>query len=288
MGKVRVAMVDVSGGNALYHYLNDRLGTPEILTDASGTVAWEAWHEPFGEAHIHPSSSVVNNIRFPGQYYDSETGFHYNYHRYHDPKSGRYITPDPIGLAGGINLYPYVDGNPVNSDDPLGLYESYWFLQWVPGQNLFDLGMTSLEDNSYGLAGLYFAGMVGEQVLWALTFGQSMAVQGGAACELNVASITPKNLPLPKVTDPKLKNLVDDLYKGARSPNRIGTGSTADAVRSELATGVPTHGYFHSQKAQQYSRALEKWMSRNPNASDHDKIVARKLLQDLQKALRGD
>jgi RHS repeat-associated protein len=120
MGKVRVAMVDVAGGNALYHFLNDRLGTPEILTDASGTVAWEAWYEPFGEAHIHPSSSVVNNIRLPGQYYDSETGFHYNYHRYYDPTMGRYLSADPIGLAGGMNLYPYVQGNAVNGIDPLG------------------------------------------------------------------------------------------------------------------------------------------------------------------------
>jgi RHS repeat-associated protein len=121
MGKIRVAMVDVTGGNALYHYLNDRLGTPEILTDATGIVAWEAWYEPFGEAHIHPSSSVVNNIRLPGQYYDQETGFHYNYHRYYDPKTGRYLTPDPTGLDGGIDLYTYVDCNPINSIDQEGL-----------------------------------------------------------------------------------------------------------------------------------------------------------------------
>jgi RHS repeat-associated protein len=122
MGKVRVAMVDVAGGNALYHYLNDRLGTPEILTDATGTVAWEAWYEPFGEAHIHPSSSVVNNIRLPGQYYDSETGLHYNYFRYYDPRTGRYLTPDPIGLRGGANLYLYASVNPTNMLDPLGLF----------------------------------------------------------------------------------------------------------------------------------------------------------------------
>jgi RHS repeat-associated protein len=123
MGKVRIAMVDVAGGNALYHYLNDRLGTPEILTDASGVVRWEAWYEPFGEAHIHPSSNVVNNIRLPGQYFDSETGFHYNYHRYYDPKTGRYLTPDPIGLEGGINLFAYVGNDAVNRIDPLGLAE---------------------------------------------------------------------------------------------------------------------------------------------------------------------
>jgi RHS repeat-associated protein len=107
--------------------LNDRLGTPEILTDASGTVAWEAWYEPFGEAHVHPSSSVVNNIRLPGQYYDQESGLHYNYHRYYDARTGSYLTPDPIGQTGGINLYMYVGGNAINTIDPFGLYDLWDF-----------------------------------------------------------------------------------------------------------------------------------------------------------------
>jgi len=122
MGKVRVAMVDVAGGNTVYHYLNGRLGEPEILTDAGGTVVWEAWQEPFGEAHIHPSSSVVNNHRLPGQYCDEETGLHYNYHRYYDPSTGRYITPDPIGQNGGSNLYVYVENNPISLVDPTGQF----------------------------------------------------------------------------------------------------------------------------------------------------------------------
>lgn len=123
MGKVRIAMVEFGAeGETVYHYLNDRLGSPEILTDANGTVVWEAWYEPFGEAHIHPSSSVVNNHRLPGQYFDHETGLHYNYHRYYDPKTGRYLTPDPIGQQGGINLFAYSLCNPVHTTDPFGLW----------------------------------------------------------------------------------------------------------------------------------------------------------------------
>ena len=57
-----------------------------------------------------------------GQYYDGETGLHYNYHRYFDPRTGRYLTPDPIGLDGGINLYTYVENDPVNWVDPYGLF----------------------------------------------------------------------------------------------------------------------------------------------------------------------
>lgn len=70
---------------------------------------------------LHPPFALKNNLTFPGQYFDIETGLHYNWHRYYDPQTGRYITADPIGLAGGLNLFLYAGGNPVNAVDPMGL-----------------------------------------------------------------------------------------------------------------------------------------------------------------------
>ena len=104
----------------LYYYLNDHLGTPQQLVSATGTVVWQAAYLPFGKAQIGVAD-VVNNVRFPGQYFDAETGLHYNWHRFYDPSTGRYINADPIGLAGGINLYAYVENDPVNAVDPWGL-----------------------------------------------------------------------------------------------------------------------------------------------------------------------
>ena len=101
--------------------MNDRLGTPQMLTDASNTVVWEGYYKPFGEADVNPNASVVNNFRLPGQYYDAETGFHYNWHRTYSPATGRYLTPDPIGLLSGINLFTYVSNDPINSIDSEGL-----------------------------------------------------------------------------------------------------------------------------------------------------------------------
>jgi len=120
-GSSRLALVDVAN-TELYYYGNDRLGTPQVLTDSTNTVVWEGVYKPFGEVEVNPNSSVVNNFRFPGQYYDQETGLHYNYHRYYDPKTGRYLRADPIGQPLSFtNLYLYADGNPISRTDPFGL-----------------------------------------------------------------------------------------------------------------------------------------------------------------------
>ena len=113
-------LATVRPGETVYYYHNDHLGTPQILTDSTGNVAWKAVYAPFGKVQIS-ASAVENNFRFPGQYFDSETGLSYNYYRTYNFNIGRYITADPIGLKGGINQFVYVEGNPVSRIDPSGL-----------------------------------------------------------------------------------------------------------------------------------------------------------------------
>lgn len=93
------------------------------MTDSSGTVVWSADYKPFGEATISSSSTITNNLRFPGQYYDAETGLNYNYMRDYNPVIGRYVEADPIGIIWGSNhIYAYVGNKPVNHADTTGLF----------------------------------------------------------------------------------------------------------------------------------------------------------------------
>jgi RHS repeat-associated protein len=110
----------IDNNATIYYYHVDHLGTPQSMTNATGTTVWQANYEPFGLATIKVNT-VVNNLRLPGQYYDRETGLSYNYFRDYDSGVGRYVEGDPIGLAGGLNLYAYVGGNPISRIDPLGL-----------------------------------------------------------------------------------------------------------------------------------------------------------------------
>jgi len=97
-------------------------------------------YETRGDSEVgNAAGTATINLRFPGQYYDSESGLHYNYFRDYDPETGRYVKSDPIGLDGGLNTYGYVEGNPVNYSDFFGLAKG-------GRQNQSDSGLANLSD----------------------------------------------------------------------------------------------------------------------------------------------
>ncbi len=130
-------VVILRGSQTLY-IDSDHLGTPKSISGATQTVLWTWDADPYGRTlptvdvdgnrHL-----VVVNLRFPGQYFDHESGLHYNFNRFYDPATGRYLESDPIGLAGGLNTYGYALGNPVNYYDPRGQAVAVGALCLVPG-----------------------------------------------------------------------------------------------------------------------------------------------------------
>ena len=106
-------------GNKRYGVVTDHLGTPRLLVDEAGDVAWKAKLDIYGLARQDVTRTGCP-WRWPGQYEDEETGLYYNRFRYYDPEAGRYISQDPIGLHGGFQAYGYVH-DPLTWVDALGL-----------------------------------------------------------------------------------------------------------------------------------------------------------------------
>ncbi|HWU52618.1 MAG TPA: RHS repeat-associated core domain-containing protein, partial [Tahibacter sp.] len=111
------------------YFHTDQVGTPRELSDSDGRISWRASYRAWGntlqvelaEPDDMPAAAPAHQpLRFQGQYFDAETGLHYNRFRYYDPDIGRFVSQDPIGLAGGLNSYLYAP-NPIGWADPLGL-----------------------------------------------------------------------------------------------------------------------------------------------------------------------
>jgi len=136
---------DGVSGIRVYYVHTDHLNTPRRITDASdNTIVWRWDSEPYGAtlANEDPDADTTQftyNLRFPGQYFDDETGLHYNYFRDYEPATGRYAESDPMGLGSGdYSTYAYAGGNPVSRTDSSGLQETapgyvYPALPYAPG-----------------------------------------------------------------------------------------------------------------------------------------------------------
>lgn len=123
-----VVTITVGAGQPTFYFVeSDHLGTPRVLSSVTGADVW-SWDfaEPFGDTPPDDDVdgdglSLEFNPRFPGQYFDAETGLHQNWFRDYDPRSGGYLQSDPLGLVGGMATYAYASDNPTRHVDPLGL-----------------------------------------------------------------------------------------------------------------------------------------------------------------------
>ncbi len=134
----------------IYFIYTDHLNTPRLIVDQNNTPVWR-WDNvhAFGanlpnEDPDDNGQSFEYNLRFAGQYFDRETSLHYNYFRYYEPETGRYLTPDPIGLAAGTNVYGYAEQNPLSLVDPEGLLPDA-----IVDIGLIGLDLASLAYNKY-------------------------------------------------------------------------------------------------------------------------------------------
>ena len=136
-------LIAAAEGSELYFAHRDYRNQPCLVTDTDGAVVWKAVSSPFGATRVlspfrsdfgkiaetpnqntETIGSFTLNLRLPGQYFESETGYHYNGFRDYSPELGRYLQADPIGLNGGMNLYAYCGGDPVNRKDERGLWDT--------------------------------------------------------------------------------------------------------------------------------------------------------------------
>ncbi len=148
-------------------------------------------HSYLGIRHVggEPQDGVAfhYNLRFPGQYFDSETGLHYNYFRDYDPSIGRYIQSDPMGLYDGTNTYAYVSNNPLMYIDPYGLWRigdplPQWMVDGAAGWGgVLSFGLTNQINNALGTSGTYNQCSNAYKAGQALGFVNSLAFGGAAA-----------------------------------------------------------------------------------------------------------
>ncbi|WP_031431583.1 MULTISPECIES: RHS repeat-associated core domain-containing protein [Methylomicrobium] len=163
LGDIPLAVIDQNAAGALtaaYAIETDFANTPRYLRPAlpNANLSQPVWAwplAPYGNAPAQPDpdhdgSQVVFNLRYPGQYYDAESGLHYNHTRYFSPRTGRYLQPDLIKLEGGVNVYTYANGNPVHFTDPTGTVWDFVDIGFF-AQSLFNFIQQPGLDNAINL-----------------------------------------------------------------------------------------------------------------------------------------
>jgi len=139
----------VEADSSTHYVYTDHLGTPRAVTTTTSSTpiwTWPWLQNLFGEKPASGSAYALN-VRYPGQYYDAETGLNYSYFRDYEPATGQYMQSDPLGLFGGqISTYSYADNDPLSNTDPLGKYVTCTSTSCTihEGDSLLELGIDYL------------------------------------------------------------------------------------------------------------------------------------------------
>lgn len=159
-----LAVIDHAGGSERTVFLHlDHRGAPVLASDAAAAPVWRARHAPFGRlAELKAQAGFALALRLPGQHEDEATRLHYNDHRWYDPDTGRYLSPDPLGLRGGPNPYAYAGNDPLARVDPSGLllfaFDGTGNSDPPPGQddwsNVYKLSRTYADGRVWYMAGV--------------------------------------------------------------------------------------------------------------------------------------
>jgi len=186
--------VAVLRGKALFFLHTDGRGAPQAVTDQDRSIVWRASTEAYGAAQVEslPGSNFSLNLRASNQYADAETGWHYNLARYFDPVTGRYLSPDPIGQKGGVNVYAFAAGNPLANVDPLGTQAAPVSPVANPAVNVS--GWTFQQKLSYMLQESISLNVLGPEivsVLRSMVSPASLAVTAGVFTAWALAQLTP-------------------------------------------------------------------------------------------------
>ena len=176
----------------IYNIHADHLNTPRVIVNQSNTPVWR-WENTHAFGANLPNEDPDGNgtlfeyhPRFPGQYFDKETSLHYNYFRYYEPETGRYISPDPIGLAAGMNVWGYVRQNPVSFTDPTGEFAivgaivGVGFEVSMQAYKNYQNGCNLLNIDNYDLWDVAWAGAAGAFAPGLLNVGKTTWKSGNA------------------------------------------------------------------------------------------------------------